>query len=96
MNAADLDLEWFGARLLQSALTEATAMTYARRAAVFDWAAPRPGDFTGRATREELREATERCQEAAQACRRHASLLRAERASEDVSEDVWDVLREAA
>lgn len=64
----------FRARVLADALAEATANYWRRRAAILEDAAPRPGDFTGRATAEQLAEAGRRCHEAAAACRARASL----------------------
>ncbi len=62
------------ARVLQDALAEATASYWERRAKVMEWAAPRPGDWPGRATPEDLSAARERCLSAAAACRARASL----------------------
>lgn len=62
-------------RAVQEAVTDALAETWQRRAAMFDWARPRPGDYPGRATREALAEADTRCRLAALACRQRAALL---------------------
>lgn len=70
-----LDLDHFRARVLQDALSEATAAYWRRRAATFLWAAPRPGDFTGQASADELAEQAEGCQATAEACLAHAELL---------------------
>ena len=90
-----VDLDHFRARVLQDALTEGLAATWTRRAAMFEWAAPRPGDFTGRATAEELTAARVRCLTTAAACRRHAALILDGR-PEPISSDVWTVLAEVA
>lgn len=55
---------------------QATGLWWERRAEMFDWAAPRPGDFTGKATEQDVSERAARCREAARLCRRHADLLR--------------------
>lgn len=67
-------LAHFRARVLADALTEATRGYWHRRAATFDDAAPRPGDFNGRATPDQLEAARVRCLDAAQACRNRATL----------------------
>jgi len=46
-----------------------------RRARVFEAARPRPGDFTGAATENELQERDERLRQMAAACRRQADAL---------------------
>lgn len=68
-------LDHFRQRVLQDALTAATANQWTKRAETFAWAAPRPGDFNGRATEAELTERQRRCLETAEACREHAQLL---------------------
>ena len=67
-------LAHFTARILADAMSEGTAIFWERRAREFDAAAPRPGDFRGRASDAELAEAGRRCREAAAACRARASL----------------------
>lgn len=67
-------VEHFRHRVVQDALADATAIYWCRRAAAFEDAAPRPGDFTGRASREQLDAARERCLGAAAACRARASV----------------------
>ena len=88
-------LEHFRLRVLQDALTEATAAYWKRRAQAFEDAAPRPGDFNGRASRAELQEAYDRCHETALACRNHAELLRTLR-PEPISPEVWAAIPEVA
>jgi hypothetical protein len=90
-----LDLDQFRARVLQDALTEATAQYWLHRAYQFQQAAPRRGDFHGNATVEELRHRWRECMDTAQACLRHAELLRSE-APVEVSDEVWDALEEVA
>lgn len=70
------DLNHFRRRLVADALTEATGNYWERRARTFEWATPRPGDYTGGASIFELAERMARCQAAAEACRQHSKLLR--------------------
>ena len=67
-------LAHFNARVLADCLSEATAVFWERRAKAFEDAAPRPGDYVGRATAAELSAARVRCLETAAACRARASL----------------------
>lgn len=62
------------ARVLQDALSEATADYWLRMADRLEDAAPKPDDYPGRATPEALWAARERCLGAAAACRARASL----------------------
>lgn len=73
-------LDNFVRRVVLDCLLQAMPETWERRAAVFDAAAPRPDEFHGRATREELSAAWRRCRADADLCRRHAALLRSCRA----------------
>jgi hypothetical protein len=91
----NIDLDHFRARILQDALTEATAQYWVHRAYQFQQAAPTLGEFHGDATREELNEAWTRCHATTQACLRHADLLRGEY-PEPISDEVWAVLEEVA
>lgn len=68
--------ETFARRVIADALCEANAAYWSRRASVFEDAAPRPGDFHGKATRDELDAAWRRCMADAARCRRHAALMR--------------------
>ncbi|MDO3396996.1 hypothetical protein QWJ41_14815 [Nocardioides sp. SOB44] len=61
------------ARLLQDAWSEAWAATWMRRALLFEWAAPRETDYTGRATEAELDARAARTISAAVACRSRAT-----------------------
>lgn len=90
-----VDLREPAARIVQDILTEATARHWERRAAVIEWAAPKPGDFNGRATRAELNARSQRCREAAAACREHAQILLGGRGG-PVEPVVWAVLGEVA
>ena len=67
-------LAHFTARVLADAMSEGTALYWERRARQLEAAAPRPGDFRGRASDAELAEAGRRCREAAAACRARATL----------------------
>lgn len=64
----------FNARVLADCLSEATATFWHRRAQALEDAAPRPDDYTGRATPAELSAARQRCLDAAAACRARATL----------------------
>lgn len=70
----DID-EQLRKRAIQQAILEAEAWHWAKRAEEFHAAAPRKGDYHGRATREELQAAYDRCMSTALACRRKAASL---------------------
>jgi hypothetical protein len=72
VNAADA----FRERFLADLLNQGMASFYERRARVFEWAAPRPGDFVGRATPHQLAAQAARCRETATAFRNKAAVLR--------------------
>jgi hypothetical protein len=91
----DIDIEHFRARLLQDCLTEATAMHWLGRSQAFRDAAPRPSDFHGRASRDQLADAYQRCMATAAACHAHARLL-FDGMPEEISAEVLDVLGEVA
>ncbi len=63
-------------RAIQETLTLATAAYWERRAATFESCRPRPGDYVGSATRDDLERLEVRCADVATECRRHAALLR--------------------
>ena len=90
-----IDIDHFRARILQDALTEATAQYWVHRAHQFQQAAPKLGELHGNATREELNEAWTRCYETAAACRAHADLISGEY-PEEISDEVLTVLGEVA
>lgn len=79
-------------RLLQEALSDAWRLQQIRRAAQFRAAAPRPGDFPGRASREDLQAAYARCMAIAGAFENRAELC----PTELIGADVATVLREVA
>ena len=91
----NIDLDRFRARILQDALTEATAAYWIDRAYQFQQAAPRKGDYHGHASRDELLDRWERCKATELACRRHAQLIMDD-LPEEISEDVLRVLEEVA
>jgi hypothetical protein len=84
-------LENFHRRVLQDALTAATASYWHRRAAVFEWAKPRPDDFRGLATEAMLRDQWQRLDDMATACRNRARAVPFEDAAE-----VETIMQEAA
>jgi hypothetical protein len=90
-----IDIDHFSTRILQDALTEATAGYWERRGQQFEDAIPRSGEYRGNATQEQLTAATVRCAFTAVACRRHAQLLR-ESMSEPISDEVRAALGEVA
>ena len=69
-------LEDFARRVIQDALAEATAAYWMRRADQLENARPRPGEFHGNASAEELNARDERLAALAENCRHHAELLR--------------------
>jgi hypothetical protein len=90
-----IDIDHFRARILQDALSEATAQYWVHRAHQFQQAAPRLGEFHGNATRDELNEAWTRCMNTMQACLSHADLISGEY-PEPISDEVASVLEEVA
>jgi hypothetical protein len=90
-----IDIDHFRARILQDALTEATAQYWVHRAHQFQQAAPRLDEYRGQATSEHLTERWVECMATMQACLSHAELLRQE-APEPISDEVWTVLEEVA
>jgi len=61
--------------VIRDTLNRAQAATWLRRADDWEWAAPRPDDYTGRATPATLADRAHRCRAKAAACRAHATLL---------------------
>lgn len=86
-------LEHFRARVLTDAVTEAHADQLERRAARFLAARPRPGDFHGQSTREELSMRWRELTAIAEALRHKAAVVRS---IEDVPADVHDAIAEVA
>ena len=72
---ARVDMEAIPQRAVQEALSSALACTWSRRAAMFEWARPKPGDWNGNATPAELAARDRRLAAQAQACRNKAALL---------------------
>jgi hypothetical protein len=90
-----IDLDHFRGRILQDALTEATAQYWIHGAHQFQQAAPRVGEYHGQATRDELNQRWLECMATSQACLNHAELIRQE-SPEPISEEVSDALGEVA
>lgn len=88
-----VDIDHFRARVLQDALTEATAVYWRRRADSLLAAVSRPGDYRGKATAAEIAARDKRLREDAAACLRHAYVVGPK---PDISEDVANALSEAA
>lgn len=78
-------------RVLADAYAEATSSYWERRARTFEDAAPRPGDWTGRATPGDILAARERCLGAAAACRARASLEAAGAPVPPIVAELWEV-----
>ena len=72
---ARVDLEAIPLRAAQDALSSALACTWRRKAELFEFARPRPGDFNGNATAAELAERDRLLAAQAKACRNKATLL---------------------
>lgn len=73
MTAAVVEhIDHFQHRVIQDALADGTATYWRRRAEAFEAARPRPGDYIGRATPDDLRAADQRCRDMAEACRARA------------------------
>ena len=86
----------FRERFLADLLCQGMASFYEWRARVFEWAAPRPGDFVGRATPQQLAAQAARCRETATAFRNKAAVLRRYGTPDFVIDEVTGVLREVA
>ena len=69
-------------RAVREAIRSALPETYLRRAELFEWARPRPGDYQGRRTPAELAEVDRRCAETAANLRGHARMLAENEAEE--------------
>ena len=81
MSLPDDYADRFAHRLLQDAYTEATALYWLRRAQAFEDARPRPDDYVGAATADDLAARDARLADSAETCRaraRHARLVIAE------------------
>lgn len=80
-------------RMLEDALSAALPDFWERRAVTFEDARPRPGDFTGHASRDDLAARDARLTESAAACRAAAEVARTSRPwwLADVAEVVADV-----
>lgn len=78
--------------MLTEVLLAADSQWWRAKAEEMEAAAPRPGEYHGRATREELREAWRRCHAAAEACRLRARVSHYDSAREDVADALEAVL----
>lgn len=67
-------VDHFQQRVIREAIRDAERGQNLRRAAEWEAAAPRPGDYTGQATREQLEEAYRRCRGIAAAYRARAEV----------------------
>lgn len=86
-----LDLEHFRARVLQDALDQATVAHWIARHAALSASLPRPGDFVGRASAEELNAREARTRAALTAIERHVYLL--QHTYREPSPEVWEAVR---
>lgn len=68
-------VDHFQRRALREAIRDAERGQNLRRAAEWEAAAPRPDDYTGRATPEQIAEATRRCHAVAAAYRARAEVV---------------------
>jgi hypothetical protein len=68
------DLDNFARRRIEDALADGMPATWLRRAEMFEWAKPRPGEYFGQATQLELRRRWRELDEIARACRSRAQL----------------------
>lgn len=85
-----LDLHHFRARVLQDALDQATVGYWLARAAALSASLPRPGDFMGRATSQELIAREARIRRELTAVRRHVWLL--QHTYREPSSEVYEAL----
>lgn len=76
MTALRDNAEQIRIRMLADSFREARATNWEARAEMLEWARPRPDDFHGNATAEELAERDEHLAHLAETCRQHAKLLR--------------------
>jgi hypothetical protein len=79
--------EALGHRAVQQAISDALPETWGRRAQDFRAAAPKLGDYRGRATLTELAERGQECLNIARACEAHATLLEEIGPPEDLAAD---------
>lgn len=88
--------EQYRRRFLADMFTSVSASQMLHRARMFEWAAPRPGDFNGRASAAELAARTERCLGIAAAYRAKAEVLRRYGPPDFIEAEVAQVLGEVA
>lgn len=70
----DDQIDDFRRRVIQEAMAHGTSCYWHRRAATFEWARPRPGDYLGTAGEERARVLDERLVATRDACRQRATL----------------------
>lgn len=92
MSAADQ----YRLRVLADMFNETLATQWEHRARVFEWAAPRPSDFRGRATPAELDARSKRCRQTAEACRAKAAVLRRYGMPDFIAAELAEQWREVA
>lgn len=85
----------FQLRVLQDAYQHGLAAHWRRRAAHFEWAAPRADDYLGRATTQDRLEQALRCKATANACHARAALATTGRLEQD-RRDFTDALVDVA
>lgn len=85
-----LDLEHFRARVLQDALDQATVAHWIGRHAALSASLPRPGDYIGQASPEELNAREARVRRELEAVDRHIHLL--EHTYREPLPEVWEAL----
>lgn len=84
-----VDVAAFGRRLVLDAVADASANQWEARARLFEAARPRPDDFHGRASVDDLRRRWIDLTEAAAACRARAAVIRSgDDAAVDLAVDV--------
>lgn len=86
-----VDLEHFQARILQDALDQATIHYWLRRHAALSAALPRPGDFIGSATAEDLKAREEATRKTLGEIECHIQLL--QDSYREPGAEVWNMVR---
>ena len=81
-------LEQFAKRVILDALCDASRAWWLKRAEDFERARPVPGEYAGRATREELRQRWRELTEIADACRAKAAVCEPSDAATDL-DNIW-------
>ncbi len=79
-------------RAVQQAILDVQAWQWRRRADAFEHARPRIGDFTGRASAQQLAAADARCAATARACRAYADAIEDGWVTPDLHIDIDDLI----